>query len=1165
MAAHNYTLLSQETGGPLTLYSSLQERRIPLKPFAILTSILRSLPFTSLVPVLVFLAFTVASSAQQPATAIWHGYLRNSASAPVAGAKIRLTGASIADATTAADGAFVLPALPPGQYKLTVYAEGRTAAYAQAIDLKTGGQPVEVITLSSRGEVEISEQQQTSATGGVALSSQAVSELPLNKRDFSSLLLLAAGTMTDSNGATNFTAQFAINGQRGVEATFAMDGADISDPEMGGATLSNFNVDAVEGIDSSSGWMPADVGRGAAGFTNIRTRSGASGFHGSFFEFVRNSAFDARNYFDHPTEAYPGRIPPFRRNEFGFTNGGPVFLPHFYDGRKRTFYFTQYQGFRQVLGTTQVMPVPTAAERAGIDTVTFPDGSTDTLNVSVNPAIAAILARYPKPNNPTGPYGANTYATPSKVVTNADQYSLRIDHQLSSKNQFFARFVMDNLTGPTTNPDQTAIDPSFAVEYLDRQRNVVGTLTTSFTPKLVLVSSLSITRSTPGFPTPNHTDPAVKFSDGTFEAFNSGGGSVMQAYGNLFQEQENISYTTTKHSFKAGFEVRKNVDTTYFGMQPNGEYDFGGGAAYATEAIRSASGKHDIQMGDTLPDTLSGFLSGSPFAYIVAVAPPEISGGVHIGPAAISRGDFNWYVEDTWKATPTLTLDYGVRWEYYTPITERAKRTGAFRVLNGKMEYVVNPQPGYSTSWNGWGPRVQASWMPFKNFTAHAGGAVTVIPPNIWQDNLLTGSTPFANYPRRQSSSSAPLAYGFTITPSMLPTAYDLSGNDILAKGTQNIPANTPMDVDRYEKDLAKVTSSGAVSALNLSGIDSKFGNGTLYTWTLGIERKIANLTADLGYVGTAAEKLPRMMFPNAYPGATSEFAPYTEFDPAGDVTGGLGVMNVMTNDVNSSYNALQASLFGTMGHGGPGIQASYTWGKSLDTTSMVLSGTGSTGATTSGASQDPFNLRAEKGPSAFDVSHNFGLSVAQDLHLQSVGFLSAVPRKFTYGWELLSISSISSGAPFTVYSGIQQTGAGANGVDRPDQIAKPKLSTARANRQDYFGMGDANGSTYFSKPIGIAGGTGPYQGRFGTLGRDTFRGPAYYDYDFAMIKDTPFGRRPSGAELMDLQFRGEFFNLFNIVNMGLPANILNGSGFGEISKTAGTSRQIQFSLKLIY
>ena len=1116
------------------------------------------------------LVIAIPLPAQVPTTAVWHGYLRNSASAPVTNAKVRLTGAATAEASTGPDGAFTLPALPVGKYKLTVDAEGRKLTSSQTIDL-TPAMPVELITLSNRGEIQVAEQQQTGATGGVALSSQAVSELPLNKRDFSSLLLLAAGTMTDTNGATNFTAQFAINGQRGVEATFAMDGADISDPEMGGATLSNFNVDAVEGIDSSSGWMPADIGRGAAGFTNIHTRSGASGFHGSFFEFVRNSAFDARNYFDHPTPAYPGRIPPFRRNEFGFTNGGPVYIPHLYDGRNRTFYFTEYQGFRQVLGTTQVMPIPTAAQRpAGgtnivSDTVSFPDGTTDSLAIPVNPSIAAILARYPLPNLPTGSFGANTYATPSKVTTNADQFSLRIDHKLSAKNQFFARFTMDNLTGPTTNPDQTAIDPAFAVEYLDRQRNVVGTLTTTFTPKLVLDSSLSITRSTPGFPTPDSTDPAVKFEDGLFEAFNSAGGSVMQAYGNLFQEQESISYSAGQHTLKAGFEVRKNVDTTYFGIPPNGEYDFGGGTAYATEAIASASGKHNINLGDPLPDTLSGFLSGSPFAYIVAIAPPGVSGGAHIGPAAVNRSDYNAYVEDTWKVAPKLTLDYGARWEYYTPITERAHRTGSFRTLDGTLDYVVNPQPGYSSTWNGWGPRVQISWAPLKNFTAHAGGAVMVIPPNIWQDNMLTGSTPFSISPRRQSSSSAPLAYGFTITPSMLPIAYDLSGNDILAKGAKNIPANTPMDVDRYEKELAHVTSSGAVSALNLSGIDAKFGNGALYTWTLGLERKIANLTADLGYVGTVAQKLPRISFPNAYPGATPEFAPYTQFNSAGDVTGGFGVMNVMTNDVHSNYNALQASLFGTVGHGGPGIQASYTWGKSIDTTSMVLSGTGSTGATTSGASQDPFDLRAEKGPSAFDATQNFGLSVAQDLHMESASFLSVLPRSFTYGWELLSISSISSGAPFTVYSGLQQTGAGANGVDRPDQIAVPKLSTARTNRQDYFGMGAANASIYFNIPVHIAGGTGPNQGRFGTLGRDTFRGPAYYDYDFAMIKDTPFGRRASGAERMDVQFRGEFFNLFNIVNMGLPSNILTGSGFGEISKTAGTSRQIQLSLKLIY
>lgn len=1131
----------------------------------------QTIKYFARVSLILAVVFGALAHAQELSTSTtWRGRLQNTAHAPIAAADIQLEGASKARTKTLADGSFSLAALPTGQYTLTIVAGEKTATYAQAIDVTSDSAPV-VIILSSRGEITVTAQQGTGATGGEELSGQAVSSLPLNKRDFSSLLLLAAGTMTDSNGATNFTAQFAINGQRGVEATFAMDGADISDPEMGGATFSNFNVDAVESIDSSSGWMPADIGRGAAGFTNIHTRSGASGFHGSFFEFVRNSAFDARNYFDHPTAAYPGRIPPFRRNEFGFTNGGPIYIPHLFDGRKRTYYFTQYQGFRQVLGTTQVMPVPTADERPSNgsnivnDTLKFADGTTDTLAVPVPASIAAILARYPLPNLPTGPYGVNTYATASKVTTNADQFSLRIDHKISKQNQFFARFNLDNLSGPTTNPDQTAIDPSFGVEYLDRQRNVVGTLTTMFSPKLSLESSLSITRSTPGFPTPNHSDPAAKFSDGLFEAFNSAAGSVMQAYGNLFQERENITYTVAQHTINAGFEVRENVDSTYFGISPNGEYTFGGGAAYATEAITSASGKHDINVGDVLPDTLSGFLSGSPFAYIVAVAPPEISGGAHIGPAALNRGNYNAYLEDNWKITPKVTLDYGVRWEYYTPITERAHRTGSIRFLNNEIEYVVNPQPGYATTWNGWGPRIQVSWAPQSNFTIHAGGAVTVIPPNIWQDNMLTGATPFVVYPRRQSSASAPLDYGFQITPSMLPKAYDLRGNDILANGASKIPANTVMNVDRYEKDLATVTSSGAVSALNLFSIDPNFNNGTLYTWTLGLERKIANLTADLGYVGTAAEKLPRISFPNAYAGATPQFAPYTEFNSAGDVTGGFGVLNEITNDVHSSYHALQASLSGTVGRGGPGIQASYTWGKSIDSTSIVLSGTGSTGATASGASQDPYNLRAEKGPSSFDVNHSFGLSLAQDLHLESVGFLSAVPRKFTYGWELLSISSISSGAPFTVYSGIQQTGAGSNGVDRPDQIAKPRLSTARKNRQDYFGMGDANASTYFNIPIHVSGGTGPNQGRFGTLGRNTFRGPAYYDYDFALIKDTPFGRRFSGAERFDVQFRGEFFNLFNIVNMGLPANILTGAGFGEISKTAGTSRQIQLSLKLIY
>ena len=1131
--------------------------------------ILRSL-FLALVAVVAWGA--ACAAAQQPVAQPIAGTLRDAAGGPIAAAQVVLTPQTGKPATaeTGADGGFQFAGVGAGTWRLSIERGGQSFVSAQVLTLP-GASTTLSVTLSGQGVVSFvfgASAAKAATSGGEQLSSESVSSLPLNKRDFSQLLLLAAGTMTDANGATNFTQQFAINGQRGVEATFAMDSSDTSDPEMGGATFSNFNVDAVEEIQSSSGWMPAEIGRGAAGFTNIVTRSGKSGFHGSVFEFLRNSALDARNYFDHPSLAYPGRIPPFRRNEFGFTNGGPVVVPHVYNGAGRTFYFGQYQGFRQVLGTTQVLPVPTAAERTGVDVVTYTTASgttTDTLRVPVNPLIAPILARYPLPNLPTGAFGAHTYAAASKVITNANQFSLRLDHAFSAKDQFTARFNLNNLTGPTTNPDQTAIDPTFAVTYIDRQRNVVGVYTHTSSPRLVFESLMGITRSTPGFPTPNLTDPAVKFNDGLFEAFNSAGGSVMQAYGNLFHGRQTVSYTRGGHAMKAGFEARINRDTTYFGISPNGEYDFGGGSAYATEAIPSASGEHNVVPGQLLPDTLSGLLSGSPAAYTVGIASNQFSDGAHIGPAAINRSGYAAFVEDTWKATPRLTLDYGLRWELYTPITERAKRTASFLRVNGVQEYLVNPQPGYQTDKKGFGPRMQATWQVSSKLSAHAGGGVTIIPPNIWQDNFLTGSTPFVIYPRLIAALNAPVAYGFKITPSQLPEAYTPQGQNIFASGNSKlVPANTVMDVDRYEKSIAALSASGVVSDLNLSGIDRKFSNGRLYTWTAGVEDKIGNLTADASYVGTASNHLPRTSFPNAYPYASAGFAPDTTFNSAGQVTGGLGVENVITATAHSTYHALQTSLAGTVNHGGPGIQASYTWAKSIDDTSQVVGGTGSTGAVAQGFAQNPFDTHPEKGPSAFDVTHGFALSLAQDLHGEKIRFLHPVSRQVTGGWELLSISSISSGAPFTIFSGVQQTGYGANGVDRPDQVGKPNLSTARKVRQDYFGAG-ANNASYFYIPVNIGGGSGPNAGRFGTLGRNTFRGPAFYDYDFALIKDTSFGRRKSGSELVDLQFRSEFFNLFNIVNMGLPANIIEGSGFGEISKTAGTSRQIQFSLKLIY
>jgi hypothetical protein len=443
-----------------------------------------------------------------------------------------------------------------------------------------------------------------------------------------------------------------------------------------------------------------------------------------------------------------------------------------------------------------------------------------------------------------------------------------------------------------------------------------------------------------------------------------------------------------------------------------------------------------------------------------------------------------------------------------------------------------------------------------------------VIPPNIWQDNLLTGSTPYVVYPRVNAAQNGEIAYGFQITPNELPLVYNTAGVNVLASGDpKKVPANTVMDVNRYQQDLAALSPSGQLSLLSLAGIDRRFGDGYLQTWTLGLERAFGGLTADVAYVGTSAFRLPRMSYPNAYPGADSEFARFTNFDGSGAVTGGFGFESVLTGTSHSSYNALQTSLSGSVGHDGPSLQAGYTWGKSLDDVSGILGGAGSTGAVTQFSPQDPFDTQAERGPSSFDVTHAFTLSAAQDLHFEHLGLQSDRTQLLTKGWEFLSISTITSGSPFTVYSGIQQTGAGTTGADRPDEIGMPDLSSTGSStrpRDDYFGRG-ANNASFFSIPVGIAGGTGPNSGRFGTLGRNTFRGPAYYDFDFALIKTTPIRHRESGLERADLQFRAELFNLFNIVNMGLPANIIEGTGFGMISKTAGTSRQIQFSLKLIY
>src|SRR5713226_2716939 len=690
----------------------------------------------------------------------WSGVLRDGVGKPIGEATVRLRSKSRDRdyaATTSASGNFALSGMAATDYELSVEASGNSWHATSLVTIKDGdtlttnlqvfSQPPELRLLPA------SEEASPQASGGERLSSGEVSSLPLNARDFSKLLLLAAGTMTDANGAANFTQQFAVNGQRGTATVFALDGFDTTDPEMGGATFSNFNVDAIQEVQASSGVMPAEFGHGAASFTNVVTKSGVNQIHGSFFEFARNAAFDARNYFDHKSVADERRIPPFVRNEFGFTNGGPVVLPHLYNGRDRTFYFGQYQGFLQVLGTTQVFPVPTAAERQGIDTLTSPG---DTLTVPVSPAIVPALDHYPLPNDPSGAYGDRTYAASSKIYTRTDQFSVRVDHRLSDKATLLTRFSLNQVSGPLTNPDQTAIDPSFGVRFFDHQRNAGVRYSRTISPHLISDTSFGYIRSTPFFPTVNHTQPAMAYGDGLFQGFNSAGGSIFGSFGNLYQLKHDMSYVHSAHAFKWGTEIRFNRDATIFGTNPNGLYSFGGGTAYSPVLITSASGTHDIQPGDPLPDSLTGLLTATPYSYGVIAAASVTPTGDRFDEAAVRREAYNFYFQDSWKARARLTLNYGLRYEVNSRIHEAENRTSlpkfvgtdgrdvAYWDHNAKQIFLYNPQPPYDQDWNGWGPRLSADYALTSHPVLNAGGAITTIVPNLWQDNFVTGAIPLA-------------------------------------------------------------------------------------------------------------------------------------------------------------------------------------------------------------------------------------------------------------------------------------------------------------------------------------------------------------------------------------------------------------------------------------
>jgi len=1075
---------------------------------------------------------------------------------------------SVTRVETDSSGRFNLAILTPGRYRVIVRWAGQTTAPLR-LTVEAGDQAIDLTLLAKQRYFVLQERAgpgaPTPGAGGRSIGSQQVSGLPLEQRDSSKLLLLTAGTTTTASNGGNFTQQYSIHGQAGARAVFALDGADTTDPELGGATISDFNLDAIQKIDSVSGVLPASIGEGAAGYTNIISKSGSNQVHGVLFEFLRNSAFDARNYFDLGPPDNPGRIPPFRRNEFGATNGGALFLPHLYDGHDRTFYFVEYQGLRQNQGTTQVLSVPTEAERLGQDTTAFPG---DTLYVPINPQILPALALYPLPNDPTGAYGKRTYATSSNVITTSDQFSIRIDQRLSNTSQLMGRFSYEQVSGPTTNPDQTAINPTYAQLFTQGYRGAALNYIRAISPTQSLTTTLGFVRSTPVYDAVNTTQPGLTFANNLYEAINSQAGGTRGLWGNLYQFRQTFTRITGAHSFEGGGEIRLNRDTTQLGNSVNGKYSFGGGPAYSPMTILSASGQHNINVGDLLPDTLTGFLTGTPFSFTKTTGGRGFPQGNRIGEAAVHRESYNFYILDNWQAARRLSVDYGIRYEINSPFREPHDETAGplffgpggnqvrYNAPGVVQQWVVNPNPPYRMNWKGWAPRLSISWQAKDNTVVRAGGAITTLLTYSFPNTNLYNFFPFAITTSESARTGAPVPFDNSVIPFAAPIVYTPQGTLVYPNGTSKVAPNTPIDINRFEEDLAALLPGDQVQPLQLEGQDQSYHDGYLATYMFGIQQQWGAFNVSASYLGLTGIGIGGNEYPNNFQGASPGFAPFSLFNSAGQFIGGFGPENLIANTVHSSYDGGEFLIRKVPSKWRLGFNATFTYSRSIDN----AAGGGSNGI--GSAPQDPQNLKLERGPSSSNVTDNLSFSASWGLPFDR-WINNGIRGSLASGWQIMTIGQLNSGLPFSVFSGVQQTGYGNGGSDRPDQIGTPALSTSRADRSDYFGRGSANAS-FFYIPIGVPNGTGPFRGRFGTLGRNTFFGPPLYNLDVALSKDTAIKRAAGGREYA-VEFRTEFYNIFNNVDFGLPNDVVTGSGFGFIHSTASNSRQLQFSLKLMY